>query len=222
MTRHSLTIGRRRHAVAAAFLAAAVLPLSGCIYSQIPTEVTVLPEPTPTPEGPEWPTEVLSDTMYFEDWDKIPVTAVPHWEGDITTLPQWVLSEGDPTTGNWAYTRSEGSCSARVVQSYLYEDVAYPGEDSKTSDSYIAVESGIPLGDVMAEATTRELDYMAPGAGKLDARQYVVPDSGGGRVLIARAFTITARAVLMDVTCADGDAASALDEIFSVMHVMVD
>lgn len=212
-----MTRTRSVRLAAAAIIAIATLPLSGCLYASIPTEAPVIEDPPsspePTTEGD--PTTTDGDvpaTLSFEDGALLPETAYIEWADGLMFDDGWEMTTPDTGTGNWGYTTADGTCTVAFWQGTL-DGLTPTGDDSVDSDAVIAFFLDAEVADVTASATDAELSYQIGGAGGVDARSVVGQQDARTWSITARAFGQLGVGLYTLVDCTGGDFEATVAEV---------
>lgn len=203
---------------AAVVVAAALLPLSGCLYAQIPADVPASEDAsTPAPMPDESPSissdDDLPTTMSFDDGGSLPATAYIQWGDGLLTDDGWEIASPDDGNGNWSYATVDGSCTAHFWQGLIGDDILVAGDDSATSDAVIATVLGGTPDDITPNATTGSFSYQIGGNDTVENRQVVGQDTGRSWIIAARAFSAVGVGLYVIADCTTGDPAVALAEI---------
>ncbi|MGM7699064.1 hypothetical protein [Microbacterium sp. A84] len=220
---------RSLRVTAIAILALTTLPLSGCLFSSIPSEAPSAEEPISTPSPSEEATveepaddeseETYSDvpaTLSFADGALLPDSTYIEWADGLMFDDGWEITTPDTGNGTWGYTTTDGTCTASFWQGTL-DGLTPTGDDSADTDAVIAFFLDAEVADVTAAATNTELSYQVGGAGGLDARSI-----GGQQDDDARTWSMTARAfghvgagVYTLVDCTGGDFDATVAEVIA-------
>src|SRR5690606_9171155 len=152
---------------AAAIVATAILPLSGCLYGSIPAEPPVVDEPIsspePTDDAPVDAGGELPDTLTFEAGALLPGSTYVEWSDGLMMDDGWDLTSPDTGNGTWGYTLVDGTCTAAFWQGTL-DGLTPSGDDSTDSDAVIAFFLNAEVSDVTTAAKDTELSYQFGGA----------------------------------------------------------
>lgn len=208
---------------ATAIVAVSVIPLSGCLYAQIPASDPGVAEPTPTasdapidePEG-ELPAELT-----FAAGQELPATAYIEWGDGFMTADGWVSVSPDDGNGGWTYGTADGTCTARFWQGLAPDVPVVPGDDSASSDAILGALLQSTTAEITALATTGEFSYQVGGAGGVENRQLTGEDGERTWIIAARSFTATGVGLYVIVDCTGGDANSILAEVVERNAVVV-
>ncbi|MFS0853701.1 hypothetical protein [Microbacterium sp. 179-I 3D4 NHS] len=213
---------RASRLAAVALLTAALLPLSGCLYAQIPVETPAADRPTTTPAPSDTPdaVEELPASLTFADGQDLPVTAYIEWGDGLISDDGWEVDAPDDGNGNWSYITRDGTCTAQFWQGTL-GDVAVAGDDSATSDAIIATIVGATREEVATYGTDGELGYQAGGVGGVDARQVSGEDGDRTWIMTARGFSRLGVGLYVIADCTGADVEAILGEITEKNAVVV-
>ena len=206
---------------AALVVTAALLPLSGCIYAQIPADAPAA-EDTTTPALEETSTaDGIPTTLSFDDGLSLPSTAYIQWGDGLLVDEGWEMASPDDGQGNWSYATVDGSCTAHFWQGTIGADMQVAGDDSATSDAVIAAVLGGTPEDITPNATTGAFSYQVGGNDAVENRQVVGQDTGRTWIMAARAFSEVGVGLYVIVDCTTGDPAAVLAEIADTNSVVV-
>ncbi|MFK3835088.1 hypothetical protein [Microbacterium sp. NPDC087868] len=206
---------------AALVVTAALLPLSGCIYAQIPADAPAT-EDTTTPAPEETSTaDGIPTTLSFDDGLSLPSTAYIQWGDGLLVDEGWEMASPDDGQGNWSYATVDGSCTAHFWQGTIGADMQVAGDDSATSDAVIAAVLGGSPEDITPDATTGAFSYQVGGNDAVENRQVVGQDTGRTWIMAARAFSEVGVGLYVIVDCTTGDPAAVLAEIADTNSVVV-
>ncbi|UPL13888.1 hypothetical protein [Microbacterium galbinum] len=206
---------------AALVVTAALLPLSGCIYAQIPADAPAA-EDTTTPAPEETSTaDGIPTTLSFDDGLSLPSTAYIQWGDGLLVDEGWEMASPDDGQGNWSYATVDGSCTAHFWQGTIGADMQVAGDDSATSDAVIAAVLGGSPEDITPNATTGAFSYQVGGNDAVENRQVVGQDTGRTWIVAARAFSEVGVGLYVIVDCTTGDPATVLAEIADTNSVVV-
>ena len=206
---------------AALVVTAALLPLSGCIYTQIPADAPAA-EDTTTPAPEETSTaDGIPTTLSFDDGLSLPSTAYIQWGDGLLVDEGWEMASPDDGQGNWSYATVDGSCTAHFWQGTIGADMQVAGDDSATSDAVIAAVLGGSPEDITPNATTGAFSYQVGGNDAVENRQVVGQDTGRTWIMAARAFSEVGVGLYVIVDCTTGDPAAVLAEIADTNSVVV-
>jgi hypothetical protein len=204
MTRTS----RRVRLVATAVVTLAVLPLTGCIYAQIPADVPVVdvpadePDPTASDDPIDEPSGALPATMSFTDGNALPSTAYIQWGDGLMFDEGWKSVVPDDGNGSWTDGTVDDTCTARFWQGYTSDVATTPGDDSLSSDAMLAQLLGeASAATVTPLATTTQLSYQSGANPVVDARQVIGADGDRNWMIAARSFTATGAGVYVVIEC---------------------
>ena len=206
---------------AALVVTAALLPLSGCIYAQIPADAPAA-EDTTTPAPEETSTaDGIPTTLSFDDGLSLPSTAYIQWGDGLLVDEGWEMASPDDGQGNWSYATVDGSCTAHFWQGTIGADMQVAGDDSATSDAVIAAVLGGSPEDITPNAPTGAFSYPVGGNDAVENRQVVGQDTGRTWIMAARAFSEVGVGMYVIVDCSTGDPAAVLGEIADTNSVVV-
>ncbi|MFK4852602.1 hypothetical protein ACI3KT_13290 [Microbacterium sp. ZW T6_19] len=208
---------------AAIVVGLAVLPLSGCLYAQIPEHPTIVDyEPVPTDEPTDEPATGLPTSMSFADGADLPSTAYVEWGDGFFADDGWKVTKADDGNGGWAYGTVDDVCIAQFWQGDISSLPLVPGDDGASSDALLAYVLGnSTAAEVTPLADTVTLGYGAGGDPSLEARQVVGADSGRDWYITARAFTATGYGVYLITDCTGGDVAATFAEVVEKNPVVI-
>lgn len=210
---------------AAAVVALAVLPLSGCLYAQIPANAPSGegPEPAPSassstvpsdePSAP--PTGDLPSSMSFADGAALPATAYIQWGDGLLVDDGWTTVAPDDGNGGWTYGTADGTCTAQFWQGLIPDVPTVPGDDSASSDAMLAVILGeSDVAAISTAATTGAFGYQVGGNADVENRRLLGEGEGDRRwIMAARAFTATGVGLYVIVDCTGGDVDATMAEV---------
>lgn len=214
---------------AVAAVAVAVLPLSGCLYAQIPVSVPdgdgAGPAPTasPTDEPADETSGDLPATLTFADGNVLPSTAYIQWGDGLIADDGWTTVQPDDGNGGWIYGTADGLCTAQFWQGLIPDVPTVPGDDSASSDAMLAVILGeTDTAAISTAATTSAFSYQVGGNADVESRQ-LVGDAGDRQwSMAARAFTATGVGLYVIVDCSGGDADAVMAEVIDKNAIVVD
>ncbi|WP_091227850.1 hypothetical protein [Microbacterium sp. 3J1] len=214
---------------AVAAVAVVVLPLSGCLYAQIPDAGSTGDGPAPTPSASpsddttEEPTGDLPPTMTFADGNDLPATAYVQWGDGLIADDGWTTVAPDDGNGGWTYGTADGLCTAEFWQGLIPDVPTVPGDDSASSDAMLAVILGeADASAISAAVTTAAFSYQVGGNTDVESRQ-LVGDAGARQWMMAtRAFTATGVGLYVIVDCTGGDVAAVMAEVVDKNAVVID
>ena len=210
---------------AAAIVAIAALPLSGCLFSSIPTETPTIEDPIATPE----PTEDdsvetggdLPSALSFEDGTLLPETAFIEWGDGLMTDDGWEVTSPDDGNGGWAYGTVDGTCTAQFWQGITSDVATTPGDDRASSDAILGVLLQAAAAEISPHAVDGAFTYQMGGARDVAVRQLTGEQDGRTWIMSARAFTATGAGVYVIVDCTGGDANAVLEEVIEKNAILV-
>jgi len=211
---------------AAIVVGLAVLPLSGCLYAQIPEHPTIIDyDPVPTDEPTDDPTDPADPSasgMGFADGATLSPSAYVEWGDGFFADDGWQIVKPDDGNGGWTYGTIDGTCTAQFWQGHI-DDIMTAGDDSVSSDAMMAtfLEGGATTADITALAMTSGFSYQVGGNTAVENR--MVAGSGDGREwnLAARAFTAVGVGLYVVVDCTGGDIDSTWDEVVSKNAIVI-
>lgn len=211
---------------AAAVVAIAAFPLSGCLAGAIPPEPQVNDTPISTPEPPtaEEPTEQdgsLPTTLSFEDGALLPATAHVEWGDGLMADDGWQVTTADDGNGGWAYGTVDDTCAAQFWQGLASDVPTTPGDDRASSDAILGVLLQSDAASVAPHAVDGAFTYQLGGEREVAFRQLTGEQGGHDWIMSARAFTATDAALYVIVDCAGGDANAVLDEVIEKNAILV-
>lgn len=213
---------RTARLAAVALVAAAALPLSGCLYASIPSGGQVTSEPVDTPS----PTATADDEVVatgeglsFADGATLSSGTYIEWSDGFFTDDGWDLTSPDDGAGNWGYTSVDGACTVSFWQG-LTDGLTLVGDDSNDSDALLGYVLSAPTAEVTAAAADAELSYLTPGAGGLDARVIRGEEDGRTWTVTARSFTAVGVGLYVIVDCTGGDFDAAADAVVDKSAVL--
>lgn len=208
---------------ATAIVAVAVIPLSGCLYAQIPADQPAAQEPTPTAsDAPiDEPDGALPAELTFAAGQDLPATAYIEWGDGFMTADGWESVSPDDGNGGWTYGTTDGTCTAQFWQGVTPDVPVVPGDDSASSDAILGALLQSSTEDITALATTGEFSYQIGGAGGVENRQVTGEDGDRTWIIAARSFTATGVGLYVIVDCTGGDANGILAEVVERNAVVV-
>jgi len=215
---------------AAIIVGLAALPLSGCLYAQIPAYDPSAESPSPAPsqtapatdQPDDGSTSAIPATMTFADGADLPASAYIQWADGLMFDDGWTSVTPDDGNGRWTDGTVDGTCTAEFWQGYTGDVATTPGDDSVSSDAMIAQILGdATAAEITPLATTVQLSYQVGGDLSVDARQ--VAGAGDGRewTITARAFTATGVGVYVIVDCTGGDIAATFADVVDENPIMI-
>ncbi len=221
------SIRRPRLLTAAVVAVLAVLPLSGCVYAQIPAPTpgddasSSTPAPATPSEDPGTASGELPSTLGFDDGTALPSTAYIEWGDGLMTDDGWEIASPDDGQGNWSYSTVDGSCTAHFWQGRLGPDIVVPDDDAATSDAVIATFLGGSPADVTPNATTGAFSYQTAGNADVETRQVAGEGEGRTWIMAARGFSSLQVGLYVIADCSSGDPADTLAAINDLNAVVV-
>ncbi|MBT2496322.1 hypothetical protein J7E45_11965 [Microbacterium sp. ISL-59] len=213
----------RRLGTAAAIVTLAILPLSGCLYAQIPAAA---PSSAPSPgtetdgtDAPDAPTG--GTTLTFEEGLDLDPDTYIEWGDGFIADEQWEMVSPDDGNGGWTYGTADGTCTVRFWQGHMTDVPVVEGDDSASSDAILGVLLETPTSDITPVATTGEFSYMAGGNGGVEMRQVSAVDGSRSWLMAARAFTRTGVGLYTIVDCTANDAEKIMDAVTEANAIVV-
>lgn len=215
---------------AAIIVGLAALPLSGCLYAQIPAYDPSAEEPTPAPSQTAPTTDPPDDgatggipaTMTFADGADVPASAYIQWSDGLMFDDGWTSVTPDDGNGRWTDGTVDGTCTAEFWQGFTSDVATTPGDDSVSSDAMIAqLLSDATTAEITPLATTVQLGYQVSGEPVVDARQVTGAGEGREWTITARAFTATGVGLYVIVDCTGGDIAATFADIVDKNAVLI-
>lgn len=210
---------------AAAVVAVAVLPLSGCLFSAIPpeSEITEIPAAGPEPTEPDTtePSGDAPSTLSFDDGALLPETAYIEWGDGFMTDNGWEVTAPDNGNGSWTYGTVDGVCTAEFWQGLASDVPTTPGDDSASSDAILGVLLQADASEVTPHAVDVSFTYQMGGGRDVDFRQLTGEQDGRTWIISARAFTATGGGLYVIVDCTGGDANAVLEEVIEKNAIIV-
>lgn len=224
MTRISQVSPLARLAAVSA-VALAMLPLSGCLYAQIPVNVPDGdgPDPSPTAEPTDEPSGDLPAALSFDEGADLPSTAYIQWGDGLIADDGWKVVKPDDGEGGWTYGTVDDTCTAQFWQGLIPDVPTVPGDDAASSDAMLAVILGEDdATEITPAATTGAFSYQIGGNAAVENRQ--LDGVAGERKwsIAARAFTATGVGLYVIVDCTGGDVAATLAEVVDKNAVVVE
>ncbi|MDF2562189.1 MAG: hypothetical protein K0R99_3635 [Microbacterium sp.] len=210
----------RRLGTAAAIVTLAILPLSGCLYAQIPAAVpSEAPSPGTETDAPEGGT--TASTLTFEEGLELADDAYIEWGDGFIADDQWETISPDDGNGGWTYGTEDGTCTVRFWQGHMTDVPVVEGDDSASSDAILGVLLETPTADITPVATTGEFSYMTGGTGGVEMRQVSAVDGSRSWLMAARAFTQTGVGLYTIVDCTANDAEKIMDAVNEANAIVV-
>lgn len=205
---------------AAIVVGLAVLPLSGCLYAQIPEHPTVVDDdPAPTDDPTDQPS---AEGMSFADGASLSPTSYVEWGDGLFADDAWEIVKPDDGNGGWTYGTVDGTCTAQFWQGHI-DNIMTAGDDSLSSDAMMAtfLEGGATTAEITPLASTSAFSYQVAGNASVENR--MVTGSGDGREwnLAARAFTAIGVGLYVVVDCTGGDIGSVWDEVVTKNSIVI-
>ncbi|WEK61221.1 MAG: hypothetical protein P0Y60_00235 [Candidatus Microbacterium colombiense] len=208
---------------ATALVAVAVIPLSGCLYAQIPADPPAAEEPTPTEsDAPiDEPDGTLPTELTFAAGAELPGTAYIEWGDGFMTADGWETVSPDDGNGGWIYGTVDGTCTAQFWQGLTSDVPVVAGDDSASSDAILAALLDSTTAEVTPLATTGEFSYQVGGTGGVENRQVSGAEADRTWIIATRAFTATGVGLYVIIDCTNGDADAVLAEVVENNAVVV-
>ncbi|MGJ0389775.1 hypothetical protein [Microbacterium sp. CGR1] len=209
---------------AASVVALAVLPLSGCLYAQIPVNTPDGdgPDPAPTASPTEQPSGDLPSSLTFAAGADLPTTAYIQWGDGFVVDDGWKIVKPDDGNGGWTYGTIDDTCTAQFWQGLIPDVPTVAGDDSVSSDAMLAVILGeADAAAITPLSTTGAFSYQIGGNADVENRQ--VEGEAGERKwsMAARAFTATGVGLYVIVDCTGGDIDATMAEVIDKNAVVV-
>ena len=210
---------------AAALVALAALPLSGCLYGAIPagsptTRTTEAPAPTPMDSTPGADAE-LPATLTFEDGALLPDSAYIEWGDSLLTDDGWQTVSPDDGNGGWTYGTIDGTCTAQFWQGYTSDIETTPGDDGASSDAILAALLQTDAASVSSHTADGAFSYQIGGNADVEHRQVTGQQEGRDWIMAARAFTATGVGLYLIVDCTGADANGVFAEVVDKNAIVV-
>ena len=209
---------------AASVLALAVLPLSGCLYAQIPVNTPDGdgPDPAPTASPTEQPSGDVPSSLTFAEGADLPATAYIQWGDGFVVDDGWKIVKPDDGNGGWTYGTIDDTCTAQFWQGLIPDVPTVAGDDSVSSDAMLAVILGeADAAAITPLSSTGAFSYQIGGNTDVENRQ--VEGEAGERKwsMAARAFTATGVGLYVIVDCTGGDIDATMAEVIDKNAVVV-
>ena len=208
---------------AAIIVGLAVLPLSGCLYAQIPEHPTVVDDdPVPTDDPVDEPTEEPVDGMSFADGATLSPSSYVEWGDGFFADDSWKIVKPDDGNGGWTYGTVDGTCTAQFWQGHI-DNIMTAGDDSVSSDAMMAtfLEGGATTADITPLASTSGFSYQTAGNTAVENRMVSGSGDGVEWTLAARAFTAVGVGLYVVVDCTGGDVDAVWDEVVSKNAIVI-
>ncbi|WP_120494447.1 hypothetical protein [Microbacterium phyllosphaerae] len=209
---------------AASVVALAVLPLSGCLYAQIPVNTPDGdgPAPAPTTSPTEQSSGDLPASLTFAAGADLPATAYIQWGDGFVVDDGWKIVKPDDGNGGWTYGTIDDTCTAQFWQGLIPDVPTVAGDDSVSSDAMLAVILGeADAAAITPLSTTGAFSYQIGGNTDVENRQ-VEGEAGERRwSMAARAFTATGVGLYVIVDCTGGDIDATMAEVIDKNAVVV-
>lgn len=224
MTRAAEVQSKIRLVAAAAVLAVA-LPLSGCLFAQIPADDPAVEEPADEPEPSDEPIEEaegdLPSGLSFAQGQELPETAYIEWGDGLMTDDGWTVVAPDNGDGGWTYGTADGTCTAQFWQGFIADVPVTAGDDSASSDAILGALLKTDTAAITSAATTGEFSFQIGGTGGVENRQVVGVEGERSWIMSARAFTRTGVGVYLIIDCTGGDPNAVLAEVVEKNAIVV-
>lgn len=208
---------------AAIIVGLAVLPLSGCLYAQIPEHPTIVDDdPIPTDDPVDEPTEEPVDGMSFADGATLSPSSYVEWGDGFFADDSWKIVKPDDGNGGWTYGTVDGTCTAQFWQGHI-DNIMTAGDDSVSSDAMMAtfLEGGATTADITPLASTSGFSYQTAGNTAVENRMVSGSGDGVEWTLAARAFTAVGVGLYVVVDCTGGDVDAVWDEVVSKNAIVI-
>jgi len=209
---------------AVSVIALAVLPLSGCLYAQIPANTPDGdgPDPAPTASPTEQASGDLPSSLTFAAGADLPATAYIEWGDGLVVDDGWKIVKPDDGNGGWTYGTVDDTCTAQFWQGLISDVPTVAGDDSVSSDAMLAVILGeADAAAITPLSTTGAFSYQIGGNTDVENRQ--VEGEAGERkwTMAARAFTATGVGLYVIVDCMGGDIDATMAEVIDKNAIVV-
>ena len=208
---------------AAIIVGLAVLPLSGCLYAQIPEHSTIVDDdPIPTDDPVDEPTEEPVDGMSFADGATLSPSSYVEWGDGFFADDSWKIVKPDDGNGGWTYGTVDGTCTAQFWQGHI-DNIMTAGDDSVSSDAMMAtfLEGGATTAEITPLASTSGFSYQTAGNTAVENRMVSGSGDGVEWTLAARAFTAVGVGLYVVVDCTGGNIDAVWDEVVSKNAVVI-
>jgi hypothetical protein len=208
---------------AAIIVGLAVLPLSGCLYAQIPEHPTIVDDdPIPTDDPVDEPTEEPVDGMSFADGATLSPSSYVEWGDGFFADDSWKIVKPDDGNGGWTYGTVDGTCTAQFWQGHI-DNIMTAGDDSVSSDAMMAtfLEGGATTAEITPLASTSGFSYQTAGNTAVENRMVSGSGDGVEWTLAARAFTAVGVGLYVVVDCTGGNIDAVWDEVVSKNAVVI-
>ncbi|WP_407359061.1 hypothetical protein LTA6_001454 [Microbacterium sp. LTA6] len=211
--------------MAVAAVIALALPLSGCVFGQIPANDPGVDKPAEEPEPSDEPSEEpageLPAALSFAQGQELPSTAYIEWGDGLMTDDGWTVVSPDNGDGGWKYGTADGTCTAQFWQGFIADVPVVAGDDSASSDAILGVLLKTDTATITPAATTGEFGYQPGGDGGVENRQVLGMEGDRSWIMAARAFTATGVGLYLIVDCTGGDANAVLAEVVEKNAIVV-
>lgn len=216
----SIASATRRLGTAAVIVTLAILPLSGCLYAQIPTaDPSAAPSPETESDAPE--DDVTGSTLTFAEGLDLASDTYIEWGDGFLADENWKTVSPDDGNGGWTYGTEDGTCTVRFWQGRTTDVAVVEGDDSASSDAILGVLLETPTADITPVATTGEFSYMTGGTGGVEMRQVSAVEGSRSWLMAARAFTQTGVGLYTIVDCTANDAEKIMDAVNEANAIVV-
>jgi hypothetical protein len=204
-------------------LAGVALPLSGCLFAQIPSGESTESRPSEDPGATDEPTEEPSGgtTLTFAEGLELSDSSYIEWGDGFLTDEAWKTTAPDDGNGGWTYGTVDDTCTAEFWQGRITDVPVVDGDDSASSDAILGVLLQSTTADITAVSTTGEFSYQVGGSGGVENRQVVGTDGDRTWMMAARAFTTVGVGVYVIVDCTGGAGAEATMELVNEANALV-
>ncbi|KJQ55453.1 hypothetical protein [Microbacterium sp. SA39] len=208
---------------AAIVLAGVALPLSGCLYAQIPSGQSTGSVPSDEPEATDEPAEEPTDgtTLTFAEGLELSDSAYIEWGDGFLADDAWKTVSPDDGNGGWTYGTIDDTCTAQFWQGRISDVPVVEGDDSASSDAILGVLLQSSTAEITPVATTGEFSYQIGGSGGVESRQVVGTDGDRTWMMAARAFTTVGVGVYVIVDCTGGAGAEATMNLVNEANAVV-
>lgn len=200
-----------------AVVALTTLPLSGCMFSSIPSETPAAEETNrtsePTPAESGEPSGDAPAALSFEDGDLLSDDVYIEWGDGLLADDGWESTSPDDGNGGWAYGTIDGSCTAQFWQGYTSDVQVTPGDDAASSDAILGALLQTDAATITPNAVDGAFSYQIGGNTDVANRQITGQDGDRTWIMAARAFATPGLGVYVIVDCTGGDANAVLAEV---------
>ncbi|MBO9625421.1 MAG: hypothetical protein J7484_03485 [Microbacterium sp.] len=212
---------------AAIVVGLAVLPLSGCLYAQIPEHPDIIdfdpsPSAAPSDDPVDEPDGDAPSAMSFADGASLSASSYIQWGDGLMFDDNWKSVSPDDGNGHWTDGTVDGTCTAQFWQGFTSDVAVVAGDDSASSDAMIAQILGdATAAEITPLAATVQLGYQVSGNPGLDARQVVGANDGHDWMITTRAFTAAGAGVSVIVDCQGGDIDAVFAEVVEKNPILI-